>query len=478
MSNNNINEPQAGPSSAPQYNMALVPANHQFPEPQPGPSNAMPNQLLAVETPLGAAHHPMDEEANDEPEVMVMAPFLPGVERVAGNMANVVDNSNINRVDAITVQAYVDNRPNRVLAMCLNMTVNRLAIATSNNIIEIYDPLTMVLILAIAHINFGLITHIKKLENFFYCLAGRYAYKINGENPLFNLLYRCSRPVAGIILERTAHGTVHHFVDVIGRINTQNEQNAVINAEGFVSSRFTRASNFGRVSNVERLTIDNEAIAENYNLYLFQYGSHCAIINFQSADNFHVWHEGQLTYNGFDIVRVVTYRYRLYFNVLDTNTIHAKFIRNITPILQNVFARARSGTIRNFVVINDRISCITSRGHIEIFSAQTMNKIYHIVLRAQHRAASLTMINDNIIFGSFHGEIYSSNLFAHKPTARDCCWWCWPFYAPYQALDQQAGGMVRRLCIHNLPNANMHALINPAEELPDVDPNDVQIIDE
>ena len=232
-------------------------------------------------------------------KLVVMAPFLPGIERVAGNMANVVDNSNINRVDAITVQAYVDNRPSRVLAMCLNMTVNRLAIALSNNTIEIYNPLHMVLILAIAHINIGLITQIKKLENFFYCLAGRYAFKIDGDNPLFNVMYRCSRPVAGIVLERTAHGTVHHFVDVLGRLNTQNEQNAVVHPLGFYFCCILESLKFGRISNVERLTVENQTIADSYNLYLFQYGSHCAIVNFQSADNIRVWHEGQLTYNGF-----------------------------------------------------------------------------------------------------------------------------------------------------------------------------------
>ena len=61
---------------------------------------------------------------------------------------------------------------------------------------------------------------------------------------------------------------------------------------------------------------------------------------------------------------------------------------------------------------------------------------------------------------------------------RDCCWWCWPFYYPYQAQDEHAGGIVRRLCIHNLPNADMHALINPAEEPPAANPNDVEVIDE
>ena len=219
MSNQNFDEPQAGPSNAPQYDMALVPSQSSVCRNlNLALHTRFLNHFLAVEAPLGAAQQPMIEEANEEPEVVVMAPFLPGIERVAGNMANVVDNSNINRVEAITVQAYVDNRPSRVLAMCLNMTVNRLAIALSNNTIEIYNPLHMVLILAIAHINIGLITQIKKLENFFYCLAGRYAFKIDGDNPLFNVLYRCSRPVAGIVLERTAHGTVHHFVDVLGRL--------------------------------------------------------------------------------------------------------------------------------------------------------------------------------------------------------------------------------------------------------------------
>ena len=47
MSNPNFDEPQAGPSNAPQYDMALVPIDHQFQEPQPGPSNAMPNHSLS-----------------------------------------------------------------------------------------------------------------------------------------------------------------------------------------------------------------------------------------------------------------------------------------------------------------------------------------------------------------------------------------------------------------------------------------------
>ena len=180
----------------------------------------------------------------------------------------------------------------------------------------------------------------------------------------------------------------------------------------------------------------------------------------------------------FDIVRVVTYRNRLFYNIFDSNTIHAKFIRNISPVLQNVFAQARSGTVRTFVVINDRISVITSRGHIEMFCSQTMNKIYHIVLRAQHRAATLSMINDNIIFGSIHGEIYSSNLFAHKPTPRDCCGGAGHFTTLIRLKMSKQGVLSVDCVFTTYPMPICMPLLIPAEEPPAANPNDVEVIDE